>query len=48
MVAVAREVLHLDLGARDALLDQVDDIGGFHRHLAGFLLFLRRYSLAFI
>src|SRR4051812_37228597 len=32
MVAVAREVLHLDRGVRDALLDQGNDVFSGHRH----------------
>ena len=44
MVAVAGKVLHFDLGAGNAFLDQADDIVGGHRHG---LIFLR-YSVAFI
>src|SRR6188508_1257569 len=32
VVAVAGEILDLDLGVRDALLDQGDDVFGGHRH----------------
>ena len=38
------EVLDLDLGVRNAFLDQADDVVGGHRHSLVFL----RYSVAFI
>src|SRR5882724_277452 len=44
MVAVAGQVLDLDLGPGNAFLDQADDVFGGHRHCLVFL----GYSVAFI
>src|SRR6266850_877548 len=43
VVAVARQILDLDLGSGDAFLDQADDVVGGHRHRV-----LRSYAALFI